>query len=492
MASKIKSKTNKNEPESTAAPPPPPTSASQVQVLKFPYPVLNDKRNIKEILDILQAKEIELNKKIQQTRTHYKEKTSKTDKDLRDKLKILYKNFKSQLSKIETQIDYIKTDLKLKKLLRLRIKKNDETYKEHQHVSLKDKHEKLVSFMKNENRKFLLKNSKNLNKESDGAKPKEDTPPPVVLIGPAVAPPDYYQNVPPPTLTAQWNMQQTQMHTAYMQPQILHQPQFGQQIGGVSQYPPLTPFHSTYNSVSTAKPQANQPPTITSLAEAKAKSQSNIINYLIYTIAQTSAAAHAAASITAAAYNPPPPPPSSSHTGQRAKHGETLAATNRNELAAKATSSFAKYKDRIKSFLETDKNLLMYKNPLQAINMEYDDNNEKASDDDSDRNYELDQSDGHSVYSDDDSDTELEIILKSSANTLNYVLPSTKPRGLQITWEQYQHTDSPIIDNQSFSMKKNAQLLAAQRSAFSLTFMGTPSTSNKTSSLASILYKRKE
>jgi hypothetical protein len=467
-------------------------AAPQAQTLKFPYPVLNDKRDITEILTILEAKEVELNKKIQQTKLHYKEKTSKTDKDMRDKLKTLYKNFKSQLSKIETQIDYIKTDLRLKKLLRLRIKKKDDVYKESQRVSLSEKHEKLVSFMKAENRKFLVKNSRQKDGKTGETEAKEKTPPPVALIGPAMAPPDYYQNVPPPTLTTQWNMQQTQINSAYM-PTIhaQHYSQSQQQIGGVSQYPPLTSFHSTFNTVQ----PVSQPLSMTSQAETKAKSQANITNYLIYLIAQTSAAAHAAASITAAAYNPPPPPPSApSKVGHR-KHTQQLEVTNRSELAAKATSSFAKYKDRIQSFLNTDKIKLDLTNPLRKINVEYndaedDDDNEsdKSNKDDSFG----DDIDNVSVYSEDVSDTELEIVLKSSSGSLNYILPSAKLCGLHVTWEQRQNNPHFQIDQPSLDKKKNAQLFAAQRSAFSLTFMGTPFVSNRNPSLSTILYKCKE
>ena len=70
------------------------TIASQKNVaskslLKFPYPVLNDKRDFKTILNILTEKENELAKKMKHTKISYKKSE---DEKRKEKLKVLYKN----------------------------------------------------------------------------------------------------------------------------------------------------------------------------------------------------------------------------------------------------------------------------------------------------------------------------------------------------------------------------------------------------------------
>ena len=83
-------------------------------VIKLPFPVLNDTRDMKTILSTLETKHVELINKIEQNRFSLGDKQASYQKI--EKLKQLEKAYESQLEKINIQLDYVRLALNLEAL----------------------------------------------------------------------------------------------------------------------------------------------------------------------------------------------------------------------------------------------------------------------------------------------------------------------------------------------------------------------------------------
>ena len=83
-------------------------------VIKLPFPVLNDTRDMKIILGTLETKQVELINKIEQNRFSLGDKQASYQK--LEKLKQLEKAYESQLEKINIQLDYLRLALNLEAL----------------------------------------------------------------------------------------------------------------------------------------------------------------------------------------------------------------------------------------------------------------------------------------------------------------------------------------------------------------------------------------
>lgn len=400
--------------------------------LKFPYPVLNDKRDLKAILEILEEKEDDLSKKLEQTKKSYKQ-TDKQDEKRKEKLKNLYKNYKSQLNKIEKQLDFIRIQVKIKKIQKNREKKKDKEYKKEDLEELKNELEELTKFMKEANKAWLNENKETVKKsklsdsDDDSQSVKESEA--VVVIGPAQPPPGY--------LFPSQNSVIQQQHSTY-------QPQY---------YPAIFD-HEKLNEL--------------------------ITQNIAVAIAQTAAAAHAAAALTAAAYNPPPPPSLDEYESSAAT---TTPLPSRNEIEH-AKETFEKYKSKISQLIGNkqvkDQSSIKLTDSFKNLLAAYDTKDDKTE---SDEIKEVDDS-----TPDDMSDTEIELVFKSNEKLMNYILPSTKSCRLQCTLasSQDKYLNYPheiIYDNQT------KHFLPSQLSSSSLTLMGNRSILTKGKNLANILYK---
>ena len=90
------------------------TAVAPKTIIKLPFPVLNDTRDMKTILGTLETKHIELINKIEQNRFSLGEKQASYQKI--EKLKQLEKAYESQLEKINIQLDYVRLALNLEAL----------------------------------------------------------------------------------------------------------------------------------------------------------------------------------------------------------------------------------------------------------------------------------------------------------------------------------------------------------------------------------------
>lgn len=151
--------------------------ASGTGNMKLPYPVLNDKRDQKIILDILKSKQVHLNGMLAQTlETMRNIDMNKGNPNYEDqkarhsRLRNLEENIKVQLTRMSRQIDFINFNLEIHKITRSvrRLEENqdsDEDESNHNfekisrsHKKLKDLHQKvdhLFTFMKDANLRFL-------------------------------------------------------------------------------------------------------------------------------------------------------------------------------------------------------------------------------------------------------------------------------------------------------------------------------------------------
>ena len=489
--------------------------------LKFPYPVLNDKRDFKTILSILEAKEKELSKKMKHTKINYK-KTE--DNKKKDKLKVLYKTIKSQLPKIEKQIEYVKINIKIKKIEKLREKKKEKSYKKEQFDELTSQLSRLTFFMKEANRGFLNESKLQQKKMNNAATVTQQSMTPITLneskdsdllminesnealsqIQSTVTP-SYYQQLPPNMGNNfnQWSSSHQQqgppppipfshvhLGPSYQQQSIQPQPYYPVNVAPPTSQPP------TASSQPPPQPKLNE-----SYISDPVKLAEYIQNSLSIAIVQTAAAAHAHAAITAVAINPPPPPTSNIGTT------EPISVLPTKHEIDKASTTFENYKAKIKFLLERDKNIVKPTNSLKTLITAYKNDDDDDDDDDDgddkanegngmiigDEEVNDDAEDDSAEYSSDDSETEINIILKSASTNLNFVVPSTnKIYGLQAS-RRYNFDKYSLIDNPNdlvYERNTKPSLLIAQSSSFSVTCMGTSSILTKNSSLKNILYKK--
>ena len=203
--------------------------------LKIPYPILNDKRDLKTIMLILKEKQVNLNQMLDQTLSTLdnleRERNSKINRDDLDsrftRLQHLEENIKVQLTRLTRQIDYINYSLDINKTKK--ILKKCESMDKHsilnemnldysQLEQLKKKMieqtkkvDHLLTFMKDANRRFLnqqeqAKYQHNENKEKpiksiesnyeaylSEKNTSSDTVTPVLNFS-------YYRSVPPPKI----------------------------------------------------------------------------------------------------------------------------------------------------------------------------------------------------------------------------------------------------------------------------------------------------
>ena len=99
--------------------------ASGTGNMKLPYPVLNDKRDQKIILDILKSKQVHLNGMLAQTlETMRNIDMNKGNPNYEDqkarhsRLRNLEENIKVQLTRMSRQIDFINFNLEIHKITR--------------------------------------------------------------------------------------------------------------------------------------------------------------------------------------------------------------------------------------------------------------------------------------------------------------------------------------------------------------------------------------
>jgi hypothetical protein len=450
--------------------------------LKFPYPVLNDKRDYKTILNILTTKESELSKKLKHAKISYK----KTDDDKKkEKLKTLYKNIKSQLPKIEKQIEYVKINVRIKKIEKLREKKKENDYKKEQYDELTSQLSRLTFFMKEANHSFLAESKlqqKKINSSSTVVNENKNINDSLSLNDSKIVD------------TPQASMMQTGYYGA--QQNMIYNNQWTP--GGPSSsyhlmppsYPPQQPY---YHSPVVVAPQQPQPPKLNeNYISDPVKLADYIQNTLAIAIVQTAAAAHAHAAITSVAMNPPPPPPENP--------AEPVSVLPTKFEIEKASTTFENYKAKIKFLLERDKNIVKPTNSLKTLISAYKNDDEEEEDEeeenepmvigDKDNN---DDDNDDAVYSSDDSDTDIDIILTSNSKNLNFVIPpSNKIYGIQASLQNNLDKYSLIDQPKDLIYEKNTKpsLLIAQSSAFSVTCMGCSSILTKNSSLKNILYKK--
>ena len=470
------------------------TIASQKNVaskslLKFPYPVLNDKRDFKTILNILTEKENELAKKMKHTKISYKKSE---DEKRKEKLKVLYKNIKLQLPKIEKQIEYVKINIKIKKIEKLREKKKDNEYKKEQFDELNTQLSRLTFFMKEANHSFLNESKlqqKKINASSNTQVPTliqntneinndlsksliQQNQDEVSLVQPAPNP--YYPQL-PTNMVNSYNQWTNQQQGPVPPPNIY------------AHYGPHQPQQPYYHSPVVQPPISQLPQINENFITDPIKRAEYIQNSLSIAIVQTAAAAHAHAAISAVAMNPPPPP-------QTDAAGEQISVVPTKHEIDKASTTFENYKAKIMFLLDKDKNVVKPTNSLKTLISAYKDDEEEDDDDiavDETATSLVDMDDGE--YSSDDSDTEVEVILKSNAMNMNYVIPSSKSCGLKASL-RYSNLDKfSLIDNPSDQTNERnikPTLLIAQTSSFSVTCMGISSILTKNLSLKNILYKK--
>lgn len=207
--------------------------------LKIPYPILNDKRDLKTIMSILKDKQVHLNQMLEQTLStldnlEHERNSSKTNRDDLEsrftRLKHLEENIKVQLTRLTRQIDYINYSLDINKIKK--ILKKCETMDKHsildemnldynqldqlkrKMIEQTKKVEHLLTLMKDANRRFLnqqeqqlkhqhhneikekpRKSSESINYEAYSSEKNagSDAAQPVLNFS-------YYRSVPPPKL----------------------------------------------------------------------------------------------------------------------------------------------------------------------------------------------------------------------------------------------------------------------------------------------------
>lgn len=468
-------------------------SKGEVKNAKLPYPVLNDKRDLKTILNILTEKEEDLNKKINNTKKSHKE-TPKTEPQKRESLKALYINLKVQLQKIEKQLDYVNVSLKIKKIEKQRKDRNERDYRKDRHEQLTKKLAKLSEFMREANNNFIASAHSN---EPESKSKDAETPTPSHQqlqhqAGLLPTPTSFYQSVPPPNIYPS-------IYAHLPPPDIIKtQPP-----------PPPPPFlyhphamHPTSASAPMVMPQyvphAAPPPPPPPMPDPKIieHQKTEMINMNVtVAIAQIAAAAHAAAAITAAAYYPEGATKEELEAAQLAT--PSISLPNRFELH-EAEKTFHDFKSKISRFLGSEnvpdkqkKNVVKFTDSLKTLTMAYDD------DDDVEEIKIVEPKKDEEIEEEDLSDTELEVAFTSNARALNYVLPSTKACRLQASFLQppqdlvQVQLQNPYDVFMKFSFRKKnvPQLMPSQISASSLTFMGPASSLSRTRMLSNILYK---
>jgi hypothetical protein len=181
---------NNNNQNSISSPSSNNQQQQQTQVVKLPYPVLNDKRDMSQILTILKEKQRNLNEMFEKTRQtlkklesggrdsdDYDETDSKVELEQKQsRIRTVHENIKQQLTRLNRQIDYVKCNLeiaKLNKILEDEDKsKNDEEFSRFKKrlVDLTNQNEDLLTFMKDANRQFI----KQQQKEEQKQREKED------------------------------------------------------------------------------------------------------------------------------------------------------------------------------------------------------------------------------------------------------------------------------------------------------------------------------
>ena len=182
-------------------------SASHNSKVKLPYPVLNDKRDKNIIIDILLDKKVNLEEMLEQTlRTFHNLGKDTNDRNQYDdekevkarRLKSLEENIRTQLTRLDKQIDFIKWSIDLDKVNK-KIEQDAKQFNPEQIHSLKKRSmelsrqiEAILKFMSDENAKVLNNGNKNqLNSiKSDTSLSSENST--------KVDPSSFYRTNPPP------------------------------------------------------------------------------------------------------------------------------------------------------------------------------------------------------------------------------------------------------------------------------------------------------
>ena len=191
---------------------------------KMPYPVLNDKRELKVILNILKEKQNHLNEMLEQTlatlESLKQEKNTANQEDIEAKhtrLKNLEENIKVQLTRLNRQIDYINFSLDIAKIKKMLLKTeaideagnmNNESDLETEQVErlkkkladLNKKVDHLLTLMKDANRRFQKQQEQLKQQQAAKTESQKSGDAAANTNAPGV-PISYYRNVPPPIMS---------------------------------------------------------------------------------------------------------------------------------------------------------------------------------------------------------------------------------------------------------------------------------------------------
>lgn len=198
----------KSKSRSTSANRTPQTSTS----IKLPYPVLNDKRDMNVIFEILKEKHQNLSAMYEKTCASLQNQIDDKEAEAkRAKIKNLQENIKLQLSRLNRQIEYVKLNIEIQKLSKCFDLEQDKEVKDKLRRKLSDlskQNENLLSMMKEANRKFLKQHQEQQIKPVPAqteVKPEiiKPEPAPVVTSSCTAAsalPITYYRSIPPPAM----------------------------------------------------------------------------------------------------------------------------------------------------------------------------------------------------------------------------------------------------------------------------------------------------
>ncbi|CAF0790940.1 unnamed protein product [Didymodactylos carnosus] len=126
------------------------TSTNSFANIKFPYPVINDNRDLDRINRILKDRLRQLEQKCNHLLFEQTNSANSNEQE----------NIQQQIKRLQKQIEYVNGRIKIEKLKRTKCKtqREKEQAKKKMQFLIKDVH-KLHSFMKTENRNFLKENS---------------------------------------------------------------------------------------------------------------------------------------------------------------------------------------------------------------------------------------------------------------------------------------------------------------------------------------------
>jgi translation initiation factor 4G len=243
-------------------------TTTQNQAIKLPYPVLNDKRDPKLILNILNEKEKNLNQMLEQTLKTIENfgEVSKINneetKTKRFKLKQLEENIRVQLTRLNRQIEFINLNLEVTKLKKSPDYEINNEMTKKKLNELNYKIEGLLTLMKEANRKVIAESTNNNSTiDIQQQQNKVDIPPinnnkPVTISTPPIS---YFRNVPPPLPNnSQAINSPANIHQSFNQLAVQQQPNssvYTPQTHTISAAPKMLPNNSiSNNSASFSKP----------------------------------------------------------------------------------------------------------------------------------------------------------------------------------------------------------------------------------------------